>query len=158
MDPYIQPKDPSLSGADFDVHGKINTTEKPIDVWPDGKSTGKPKAVTYTTQTSTKSANCITSWGETVKNGQFIRAYVSPIGLIDMPCEVELRICTNGVLKGTFTNRTCTFKNMTYRDYLVGNTDSSIPTPGDLLNAVDSEEQKTKDSASSFWEWLSIYF
>lgn len=91
-------------------------------------------------------------------HGHFVKAYKAPLGLIDMPCEVELRLCSNGVLKGYFANRTCTFKNMTYRDYLVGNPNVNVPTIGDLMNTTDTEEQKLKSNQSSFWEWLGQHF
>lgn len=158
VDPLIQPDKAALSGASFDVHGKINTTETAIDTWPDGKSTGQPTIVTSVNQTPTDKRYCTTAWGEKIKNGQFIKAYKSSIGLIDMPCEVELRLCVDGTLKGHYTNRTCLVKNMTYRDYLVGNSDLNTPTASDLFNAVDTEEQKNKLNSSSFWTWLSQHF
>jgi hypothetical protein len=48
---------------------------------------------------------------------------------------------------------------MTYRDYIVENTSTTTPTVSDLLNAVNTQETKDKQSSStSFWTWLGSKF
>lgn len=157
VDPFIQPQSPSLSWADFDTHGKINGTSQPGDVWW-SPSSGRPSETTSVSQTVPTTLLCVTPWGERVKNGQFVKAYKSSVGLIDMPCEVELRLCVKWKLKWSYANRTCVFKKMTYRDYLIQNYDQEQPTVGDLLNTVASEEEETTYTNSSFWKWLDKYF
>ena len=99
VDPFLQPNAPRYSGAKFDTNGKRDGVQKPIDLWPAGKSTGSPMPIKYVSQTSTKGATCTAPWGEKVAHGHFVKAYKAPVGLIDMPCEVELRLCSNGGLK-----------------------------------------------------------
>ncbi len=53
--------------------------------------------------------NCSTPRGTTVNNGQFVKAYYNKYGFSDKVCEVELRICLNGTLNGTFSNPECTY-------------------------------------------------
>jgi hypothetical protein len=83
-------------------------------------------------QTTTHKQSCSTPRGATVNHGQFVKAYKTSIGLLDAPCETQLRLCVNGTLKGTFLNKSCTFKNITYNDYIAGNTDFTNPTPQDI--------------------------
>ncbi|MDD3262723.1 MAG: hypothetical protein PHR61_02650 [Candidatus Absconditabacteria bacterium] len=157
VDTFVQPNQPSLSGANFDTHGKIDGTTNSIDVWGLPGS-GRPVDIVSTSQTSLSNTVCITPWGEKIKNGQFVKAYKSSIGLIDLPCEVELRMCVGGNLKGYYENRTCTFKKMTYRDYLSENYDLDSPTIGDLINTIDTDEKQTTYKNRLFWKWLDKYF
>lgn len=156
-DTFIQPTEPSLNWSNFDTHGKINWTSDSIDTWW-SPSSGRPADTNSVSQTSTANIKCVTPWWEQVKNGQFIKAYKSSIGLIDLPCEVELRLCVGWKLKWYYANRTCTFKKMTYRDYLVQNYDENKPTIGDLINTIDTEESETTYTNRSFWQWLDKYF
>ncbi len=157
IDPFIQPQAPSLSWANFDLHGKIDTSTTPRDVWW-SPSSGRPSENNSVSQTLSKDKICVTPWWEQVKNGQFVKAYKTSVGLIDVPCEVELRLCVSGSLKWTYTQRTCTFKKMTYRDYVVQNYDITVPTVGDLINTVAPEEKEISYNSRSFWKWLDKYF
>lgn len=157
VDSFLQPTDPSLSGANFDTHWKINGTNDPIDVWW-APSSGRPADVISVSQTSPSNIKCVTPWWEAIKNGQFVKAYKSSIWLIDMPCDVEIRLCVKWNLKWSYNNRTCTFKKMTYRDYLVQNYDENKPTLWDLINSIDTDENQTTYSNRSFWQWLDKYF
>lgn len=116
LNEYIQPNAPVNEWADFNNEGKINTTETPTTSrW----TTNNPVTTKPTTsQTTTTKANCSTPRGQTVKHGQFVKAYKSSRGFIDVPCEVEIRACVNGKLKGTFTNAKCTVNNTSYTEYL----------------------------------------
>ena len=157
IDPFLQPSDPSLSWADFDVHGKIESTETVIDDWWSNGS-WRPSDTVYTQQSIDPNIKCLTPWWEPIKNGQFVKAYKTSIGLIDLPCEVEIRLCVKWKLKWSYQNRTCTFKKMTYRDYLVQNYDENSPTIGDLMNTIDTNESQTTYNSWSFWRWLDKYF
>lgn len=157
VDPFVQPESPSLSWADFDTHGKINGTTDPIDTWWSPGS-GQPNDTTSVSQTLPAKIQCVTPWWEKVPNGQFVKAYKSSIWLIDVPCDVELRLCVSGKLKWSYKNRTCTFKKMTYRDYMVQNYDTDHPTIGDLINTTDTNETQTTNNNRSFWQWLDKYF
>ncbi len=119
LNEYIQPTTPINVWAEFDTQGKINTTEKPIDI---RGTTNSP----VTTQPAIKQsplpnkASCKTPRGQTIKHGQFVKAYKAPRGFIDLPCNVELRACVNWSLKGSLTNAKCNYTNTTYTDYLTG--------------------------------------
>jgi len=116
LNEYIQPNAPVNEWADFNNEGKINTTETATNSrW----TTNNPVTTKPTTnQTQTTKANCTTPRGQTVKHGQFVKAYKSSRGFIDAPCEVEIRACVNGKMKGTFVNPSCTFNNTSYTEYL----------------------------------------
>lgn len=114
---YIQPSDPINSWADFSTQGKINIIEKPIDK----RGTSNNPIITKKEVTESplpSKANCITPRGQTIKHGQFTKWYKAPRGFIDLACDVEIRACVNGNLKGTFNYPKCTFNNTSYTDYL----------------------------------------
>ena len=156
----IQPGDPVNAGAQFDTNGKLVTWSKsPIDTWPAGQDTSSPKYETYVNQAAINGSWCVTPWWTFVPNGQFVKAYKSSLGLLDLPCEVEIRLCVKSTLKWSFQYKACNFKNMTYRDYVVENTSNTTATVSDLLNAVNTQETKEKQSSStSFWNWLGSKF
>jgi len=117
LNDYIQPTQPVNAGAEFDTEGKIDTTEIPTN------SRGTTNSPVTTEPEVTQSPapvkkSCTTPRGQTIKHGQFIKAYKAPRGFIDLPCNVEIRACVNGNLKGTFKYSKCTFNNTTYADYL----------------------------------------
>ncbi len=155
--PYVQPNKPSLSWADFDIHGHIDWSTTPIDVWwNDGLL--QPSSSSSLHQTSTKQKWCVTPWWKSIPNGQFVKAYKSSLGLLDVPCDVELRLCVLWNLKWSYSYRTCTFKKMTYRDYMVDNYNLESTTTSDLMNTLQTEEKETVYKNSSFWKWLDKYF
>jgi hypothetical protein len=47
-------------------------------------------------------------------NGQFVRAYKAKQWYFNRPCEVEIRMCIDGELKGTFKNKSCAYTGMSY--------------------------------------------
>ena len=117
LNDYIQPTAPSKQWAEFSTQGKINEVQKPIDK----RGTTNNPIITRTgvnqTPLPTKE-NCITPWGQEIQHGQFIKAYKASIGLIDLPCDVEIRACVNGNLKWSFPYGECKFYNTTYSEYL----------------------------------------
>ena len=117
LNDYIQPTAPINAWAEFNNQGKIDTTGKAIDT--QGTSNTPVITTSWITQNSLPStSSCITPRGQEIKHGQFIKAYKAPRGFIDLACNVEIRACVNGNLKGTFTYSKCTFNNTSYSDYL----------------------------------------
>ena len=113
----IQPSAPVNEWAQFDTEGKIDTTEIPTTTrWTSNSPTTTQTEVTQNPLSN--KANCMTPRRQEIEHGQFVKAYKAPRGFIDLPCEVELRACINGNLKGSFTYSKCTFNNTTYSDYL----------------------------------------
>lgn len=151
LNEYIQPAAPVNEGANFNTEGKINTTETPTN----SRNTTNTPMTTQTGVTqkplSTK-ASCTTPRGQKIKHGQFIKAYKTPRGFIDMQCEVEIRPCVNGILKGSFTYSKCAFQNITYSDYLQWtNKDFTQPTAQDISQSINQEfTQTTQKSFRSF--------
>ena len=123
LNEYIQPTKPVNEWADFSTEGKIDDTEKPID--NRGTSNTPVTSQGEVDQTQVNKKNCTTPRGQTVKHGQFIKAYKAPRGFIDLPCDVQIRACVNGTLKGSFTYSKCTFNNTTYADYLTAGSPAS---------------------------------
>jgi hypothetical protein len=102
-----------------------------------------------TSQTVNIKFNCTTPRNTQLAHGQFVKAYKTSLGLIDMPCETELRLCVNGSLKWSYVNSSCTFKNMTYNDYMAGNTDITKPTPADITSTLT-----TDNSTVNIFDWI----
>ena len=153
VDPFIQPSAPSLSGAKFDSHGKINTTTAPIDTWSNASWSVKTTTGDYVTNLPTpNTSSCITPWWTAVRLGQFVKAYKSPIWLIDMPCEVQIRLCTSDGLKWTFKQASCTYRNQTYSDYILNKwEDTNAPNVVDMVNTTSTQAQKTASTSAGFW-------
>jgi len=117
LNEYIQPLPPENRGAEFDSQGKIGTTEQPTTTR--GTSNGQTTTSTSANQTrEPRKAQCRAPRWQIIEHGQFTKAYKSPRGFIDLPCEVEIRACTDGALRGNFRYATCTFNNTTYDEYI----------------------------------------
>lgn len=117
LNEYIQPTTPVNAWGEFSNEWQINVTETPTnDRWTTNNPVTTQPEVNQTTP-STK-ASCITPRKQKIKHGQFVKAYKSPRGFIDLACEVQIRPCVNGSLKGTYNYSKCTFNNISYTDYL----------------------------------------
>lgn len=117
LNDYIQPSPAVNAWAEFDNQWQINTTEQPTNNrWTTNNPVTTQPEVIQTPLPTQKS--CTAPRGQKIKNGQFVKAYKTPRGFIDLPCDVQIRACVNGNLKGTFTYSKCTFNNTTYTDYL----------------------------------------
>ncbi len=138
LNEYIQPGPAINSGAEFNTEWKINQwTETPSTTrWDPANIASQSDA--EVSQTEKYATSCFTPRGGVIKHGQFTKAYKSPIGLIDLPCEVELRACINGTLKWNYTYQKCTVKNMTYNDYLANNRDITQPTVKDIQESLNN--------------------
>jgi len=116
LNPYIQPTAPVNQWANFDTQWKINTTQTPTTTRGTSRNEVTPQS--WISQIPSPKIFCLAPRGQIIQHGQFVKAYKAPRGFIDMPCEVEIRACVDGNLKGTFTYSKCTFNNTTYTDYL----------------------------------------
>ena len=117
LNEFIQPSDPTNQWATFDTQWKIDTTQQATN----SRGTSNAPVTTDKTVAQTPLAtkkSCTTPRGQTIKHGQFVKAYKAPRGFIDLPCDVQIRACVNGSLKWTFINAKCTFNNTSYADYL----------------------------------------
>lgn len=122
---FVQPSELATNrDAEFSMNGKRNELLIPIDVrnndihdelqnepWNIGQ-----KTIIYT--------NCISPWGEAVKHNQFIKAYKTRDGFENSFCEVELRLCVDGNLEGTFQFPYCEHHEMAIEDFLIGKKES----------------------------------
>jgi len=135
VNPLVQPTSPSNAGGNFGTNGQVNQVQKPTTM-RGTTNTAETTTSTSVAQTNKTNKSCTTPRGTTVNHGQFVKSYKTSVGLLDMPCETQLRLCVNGNLKGTFLNQSCTFQNMTYNDYMAGNTDLNKPTPQDIMDTL----------------------
>ncbi len=84
---------------------------------------------------------CLTPRGQKVNHGQFIKAYKRAKGFNNLKCEVELRICLDGQLKGNFEHESCEYIDDSYETYY-SNPDNQ---DDDYTNEQESKEkQKTQ--------------
>lgn len=98
VNPLVQPGQPSNAGADVGTNGQVNQVKKPTSMRGSSNTAGTTSS-TAVTQTSTDKQTCSTPRGTTVNHGQFVKAYKTSVGLLDMPCETQLRLCVDGALK-----------------------------------------------------------
>jgi len=111
---YVQPSAPANADAEFNSQGLLNA---PLD--PTTRREDQPENATIVNnsgiaQTVVKYKNCRTPWNEKVLNGQFVRAYKINQGYFNRSCEVELRICVDGHLKGSFKYKACAYTGVSY--------------------------------------------
>lgn len=117
LNEYIQPVKPKNIGAEFNNQWKIDATSSPTNTR--GTENIHSTSQWETNQTPLPSkASCITPREQKIEHGQFIKAYKAPRGFIDLACEVELRPCIDGKLKGAFAHPKCIFNNTSYGDYM----------------------------------------
>jgi hypothetical protein len=94
INPLVQPGPASNASGSFSTQGKLNETLQPATV---AGTTNQPVISNAPTvnQGQVTKKNCISPRGTIIQHGQFVKAYKSSIGLIDLPCETELRLCIN---------------------------------------------------------------
>lgn len=86
----------------------------------------------------------MTSWGTTVKKGQFVKAYKFNNGFTNLSCEVELRYCLQqDDLQGNFIFPSCTYNDMLVEDFFDLYYNGSIPSFQQLLNSLYQNMQYT---------------
>ncbi len=120
---YIQPTAPVHSWAEFNSKGKIDNTQQPIDNRSISNNTITSDPAKDQTEINKK--NCTSPRWQTVIHGQFIKTYKAPRGFINLPCEVQIRACVDGILKWNYKYSKCTFNNTTYADYLTAGSPTS---------------------------------
>lgn len=117
LNEFIQPPAPINEGAEFNTQWKINETTRPIDTR--GTTNTPVRIIRSWSQTIIpEKLSCRTPRGQIIQNGQFIKAYKSARGFINLGCDVEIRACVDGQLKGKYIYPKCKFYNTTYADYL----------------------------------------
>ncbi len=114
---YIQPTTAKNVWAEFTTQGKINETTKPIDTRGTSNNPVRTQSGIAQTTLPTK-IGCISPRWQKIEHGQFVKAYKAPRWFIDLACDVEIRACVNGSLKGAYIYNKCTFNNTTYSEYL----------------------------------------
>lgn len=117
LNEYIQPTTSPNAGATFTTNGKIDPQDTTTTTRENNTSTISTNQ-TGQEQTQTHKQNCTTPRGQSIRHGQFIKAYKNPRGFIDIACKVELRPCIDGELRWSFQYAQCTFTNTTYDQYL----------------------------------------
>ena len=69
-------------------------------------------------QTTRPHRNCTAPRWEKVEHWQFIQAFKHANWFSDAPCEAQIRICTMGELKWTYTESTCKTRNTSFIDWI----------------------------------------
>lgn len=143
---YTQPNKPKNNSANFSIDWKIN--EKNIE------NTDRSYSQSWTQTAESKEAllkyviwpaDCRDPRWNIIKNWQFITAYKAPLWFIDLECKSEYRYCSDWKLGWSYSYQTCKYKDITYNDYLVWNTDTDNATALDLMEIVDTEEETNSE-------------
>ncbi len=136
---FIQPsKNPINENADFNLEGKINDPQSPILIaWtPNDETSDEANEVP---QQQNPRKYCQAPRGEKVQAGQFVKAYRFKNGFTDIPCKVQLRLCVDGELEGSYDEATCQPWETSYEDFLHGYMNSEEPSPQRLLKMLKTE-------------------
>ncbi|MCK9467112.1 MAG: hypothetical protein M0P94_02180 [Candidatus Absconditabacterales bacterium] len=140
-------------GAEFDTHGKINSsTQNPQTTWNNSIKDGAIKDPDISLGNKGY-YNCVSPWGDSIQHGQFVKAYKTPIGFTDDLCQVELRLCLDGNLNGAFVNKSCEYMGVSSQDYREGNVDVTKPSQ-ELIEEISKENPNKK----GFRGWLKGWF
>lgn len=135
---YIQPsKEASNANADFNLLGHIGKN-------PDPNTVGRHSTLPLTQETEIQSApqsktSCMSPRGEKVKAGQFVKAYRFKNGFTDIPCQVQIRVCADGDLEGSYQHASCKPWNTSYEDFRHGYLNGEQPSPQKLLKMLDTD-------------------
>lgn len=126
--PYIQPSDLAENRhAEFGTDGKLVKPEELTTTW--NNNVNNPVVPTTSVgQTENINIYCITPWGNKVQNWHWTTAYKYANGFADAKCEVEIRFCNQWDLQGSYTHPNCLHHDVTYQDWIYGNTDPDAPT------------------------------
>lgn len=111
---YVQPSEPVNANAEFNSQGQLNAPLDPTTRWDEEPSEAIVVNNAGIAQTVLTYKNCRTPWDEKVLNGQFVRAYKANQWYFNRPCEVEIRMCVEGHLKGTFKYKACAYTGASY--------------------------------------------
>lgn len=137
-DEFIQPpKESANAGGEFRTDGKPLPEDDPKLIPGEGNNPLVAEDPEVSQNPNIRSY-CQTPRGEKVNPGQFVKAYRHQNGFTDIPCKVQLRLCVDGELEGTYYHPTCTPWNTAYEDFLNGYMDGEQPSPQRLLKMLEA--------------------
>lgn len=82
---------------------------------------------------------CETPRGERVRSGHFVKAYRFRNGFSDIPCQVQLRLCVEGNLEGTYQMPSCKPRMTSWEDFRDGYLDGEEPSIPRLMKMLEKE-------------------
>lgn len=103
-------------------------------------------------QVNIKHYNCKTPWWETVQHGQFVRAYEFPFWFTNASCRIELRLCVDWDLMGSYWYKDCQYLDVTYEEY-----NSRLDVNRNAEN-YDNQHEITNKKNRWFWWWIKNLF
>lgn len=135
---FIQPsKTAANADAHFNLLGHVGKNPDPTTVGV--PSTPKVNEEPWVQPTPQSKTSCLTPWWEKVKAGQFVKAYRFKNGFTDIPCQVQIRICADGDLEGSYQHASCKPWNTSYEDFKHGYLNGDEPSPQRLLKMLDTD-------------------
>jgi len=137
-DPYIQPDNNWVSvNWSFDTQWQPNENRygEPTS-YRDASAGAVPYENAPVSQIQTNYGACMTPWGQTIKHGQFVKAYQLDKWFTNLPCEVHLRTCIDGELAWNFEFESCNYYNIAVEDFLNDYYDSTQPSLTHLIEVL----------------------
>lgn len=139
-DPYIQP-DRNEQSVDwnFDTQWQLsdNRFGEPTS-YRDASAGAVPYQDAPVSQAQTNYGACMTPWWQTIKHGQFVKAYQLDKWFTNLPCEVQLRTCIDWDLEWTFTFDSCNYYNIAVEDFLNDYYDPIQPSLVHLIEVLQN--------------------
>lgn len=68
-----------------------------------------------------------------------MKAYRFRNGFSDIPCQVQIRLCADGELEGTYQYASCQPWDTSYEDFLNGYMNAEQPSPQRLLKMLEQD-------------------
>lgn len=150
-----QPSKPVNNSATFSTDWKINTSNtSDTNRWYSQDSAQIANEKETWLKYISNSSNCKDPRWNVLKNWQFVTAYKTPVWFIDMECKSEYRYCTDWKLGWSYSYKECKYKDITYNDYLVWNTDTDKATALDLMESINPEQETDSENIRSKIESL----
>lgn len=168
VDPLIQPNDYwTNNDLKYDTDWKLYKFKPAQTIWTNNGETDYTKDNSDLLDLPEYNFSCITPWWEKVDHGQFVKGYKFRYGFTNKPCEVQIRLCLDGNLKGSYKYDSCEPLAMSYENYQDGYTEKQAqdPTAKDLSdirydrrNELDDDYEVANSKYENLFDLINQIF
>ena len=147
------PKYAKNEWAEYDKNWKLKNGEKqPKTDRKNGDEEWVIREYDSKEQINVKHYNCKSPWWEIVQHGQFVRAYEFPFWFTHASCRIELRLCVDWELLGSYWYKDCEYLDVTYEEY-----NTRIEASKITENTKNKHEITDKERRWFWWRLKSLF-
>lgn len=118
VDPLIQPDQYWVNNdLKYDTDWKLYKFKPAQTIWTNNGETDYRVDDSDLLDLPEYNFSCITPWGEKIEHGQFVKAYKFRYGFTNKSCEIQIRLCVDWELKGSYKYDDCEPLTMSYENY-----------------------------------------